>query len=77
MGETEHLHVYDIGLFGRAPEPQNQYHWSLETPKNTQKPISHKNFFGIDNDWYILELKWKKLYLKDIDIFIVSDDIRN
>ena len=32
MGETQTPHFYDFWIFGRVPEPQNQYYLSLETP---------------------------------------------
>ena len=32
MGETETPHFYDIGIWGRVPEPQKQLCLSLETP---------------------------------------------
>ena len=32
MGGTETPHLYDFGIFGRVPEPQNQLYLSLETP---------------------------------------------
>ena len=32
MGELKNPHLYDFGIFGRVPEPQNQYYLSLETP---------------------------------------------
>ena len=32
MGESKNPHFYDSGIFGRVPEPQNQYYLSLETP---------------------------------------------
>ena len=27
---------YDFGIFGRVPEPQNQYYFSLETPRHSK-----------------------------------------
>ena len=33
MGEAENPNFHDFGLFGRVPEPQNQYYSSLETPE--------------------------------------------
>ena len=32
MGEPETPHFYDVGIFGRVPEPQNQLSLSFETP---------------------------------------------
>ena len=32
MGKTENPHVHDFEVFGRVPEPQHQYYFSLETP---------------------------------------------
>ena len=32
MGEPQNLHFYDLGIFGRVPEPQHHLFLSLETP---------------------------------------------
>ena len=32
MGEPQTPHVYDFGIFERAPKPQNKLFLSLETP---------------------------------------------
>ena len=37
MGEPSNPHFYDFWIFGRIPEPQNQYYLSLETPRYLKK----------------------------------------
>ncbi len=37
MREPANLHCYDVGIFGRIPEPQNQYYLSLETPRHLKQ----------------------------------------
>ena len=32
MGEPKNPHLYDFGIFGHVPKPQNQYDLSLEIP---------------------------------------------
>ena len=36
MGEPKNPNFYDFGIFGRVPEPQNQYDLSLEIPRTSQ-----------------------------------------
>ena len=63
MGETESPHVHDFGIFGRVPEPQNQYHSSLETPGYLKKTMNKRIIFG--------NLMFGNLKMSEIAHFIV------
>ena len=56
MGEPKNPHVYDFGILGRVPEPQNQYYLSLETPRYLQhskkKRIIFKNIYIIKSQLF-------------------------
>ena len=45
MGEPETPHFYDLGIFGRAPEPPNQVFLFLETTGDLNK--IKKNLWNI------------------------------
>ena len=49
MGETQTPHFFAFGIFGRVPEPQNQYDLSLEKPghlnKSKKPQIIFENYY--------------------------------
>ena len=44
MGESKNTHFYDFWIFGRVPEPQNQYYLYLETSRYRTHAKNKKSF---------------------------------
>ena len=59
MGKPETPHFCDFGIFGRVPEPQNQYYLSLEAPGYAKT--------NREDPWRILE-NIMSINLKMLDI---------
>ncbi len=47
MGEPRTPHFHDLGIFGRVPEPQNQYYLSFETPGHIKNQETVQRTFEI------------------------------